>query len=119
MFDTLWEGVGDIFGEGVQSLLESVLNATLFKVFYYLERALCQIINILYQIFEVFSGQKEITYAGESDYLINVFFNNKVISNVYWAMAAIGMVLTVGFTIWAIVKKMFDISDKEIGRAHV
>ena len=113
MLDTLWEGFGDIFGDGIQSVLESILNATLFKLFYYLERALCQLINILYQLFEVFSGQEEILYKGDHDYLINVFFNNKVISNIYWAMAMIGIALTFGFTIWAVVKKMFDISDRE------
>ncbi len=113
LFDTLFGGVSDLLGDGISSLLESILNATLFKIFYYLERALCQVINILYQLFEVFSGQTKVKYAGEPDYLINIFFNNKVISNVYWAMAGIGIALTFGFTIWAVIKKMFDISDRE------
>ena len=65
MLDTLWEGFGDLFGDGIQSLLESILNATIFKLFYYIERALCQLINILYQLYEVLSGQKEVYYAGE------------------------------------------------------
>ena len=113
MFDSLFEGVSDLFGSGITTLLEDILNATLFKVFYYIERAMCQIINILYQLFEVFSGQKKVMYGSDSDYLINIFFNNRIIGNIYWAMAGIGIALTLGFAIWAVIKKMFDISDRE------
>lgn len=113
LFETLFDGAGELFGDGIQSILEMVLNATIFKIFYYLERALCYIINILSQLFDVFSGVEKVTYAGENDYLINIFFTNSTIRNIYLAMAAIGMVMTVGFTIWALIKKIFDISDKE------
>ncbi len=113
MFEGLLEGAGDLFGDGIKSIIEMVLNATVFKLFYYVERALCYIINILSQLFNVFSGVEKVKYGEDYDYLINIFFNNHAISNIYMAMAGIGIVLTVGFTIWAVIKKMFDISDKE------
>ena len=112
MFDAL-SSVTDFLGDGLQSLLETILNATVFRIFYYIERTLCWIINILGQLFEVFSGLEKVSYGEDDMYLINVFFNNSMIRNIYIAMAAIGMVLTVGFTIWALIKKIFDISDKE------
>ena len=35
-----------------------------------------------------------------------------MISNIYWAMALIGIALTIGFTIWSVIRKMFDASGK-------
>ena len=99
-------------GDTMSSILESILNATIFRLFYYLERALCWIIELLYQMFEVFAGMIKVTYNGSTDYLINIFFSNKAVSNIYWGMALIGIALTFGFAIAAVVKKMFDASGK-------
>ena len=99
-------------GSTFSSLLEGILNATLFKLFYHIEAALCRIIGILTELFEVFAGLEQASYDGKSNYLINIFFSNKAISNIYWAMALIGIALTFGFTIWAVIKKMFDGSGK-------
>ena len=99
-------------GDTMSSILESILNATIFRLFYYIERVLCWIIEILYQMFEVFAGLVRVKYDGTADYLINIFFSNKAVTNIYWGMALIGFVLTIGFTIAAVVKKMFDASGK-------
>ena len=99
-------------GDTMSSILESILNATIFRLFYHLERVLCWIIEILYQMFEVFAGLVKVKYDGTPDYLINIFFSNKAVTNIYWGMALIGVVLTFGFTIAAVVKKTFDASGK-------
>ena len=99
-------------GDTMSSIIESILNATIFRLFYYLERALCWIIEILYQMFEVFAGLIKVEYNGSTNYLINIFFSNKAVSNIYWGMALIGIALTFGFAIAAVVKKMFDASGK-------
>lgn len=99
-------------GTTFSSILESILNATIFRVCYYIERVLCYIIDLLYQMFEVFAGLVRVQYNGTADYLINIFFSNKAVSNIYWGMALIGIVLCFGFVIFAVVKKMFDASGK-------
>ena len=94
-------------------MLESILNATIFKLFYYLERALCWLIGIIMELFEVFAGLEPVSYNGQEDYLINIFFSNKAINNVYWGMAIIGMILIFAFTGWAVIRKMFDLEGRQ------
>ena len=113
MLEDIWGGVSDFLGDGLSSLLESILNATIFKLCYYLEKALCWIIGVLMDLFEVFAGLEPVTYNGQQDYLINVFFSNKAISNIYWGMAIIGMVLIFVFTIWSVIRKLFDLEGKQ------
>ena len=112
MLDSLWGGIKDFLGSTFSSILESILNATIFKLCYFIERALCRIINILTQLFQVFSGIDKASYDGNRDYLINIFFSNKVVSNIYWGMAVIGLVLVFVFTMWAVIQKMFDLAGK-------
>ena len=111
--------IGGVLGDALQSVLESILHATLFKLLYYIEIALCWIIGQLYDMFSVFAGLQRASYKGEPMYLFNVFFNfstdgskNSLIVNIYWAMALIGIALTFGFAIWSVVKKMFDAEGK-------
>ena len=99
-------------GDTLSSILESILNATIFRLFYHLERILCWIIELLYQMFEVFAGLVKVKYNGTANYLINIFFSNKAVSNIYWGMALIGIVLTFGFAIAAVIRKTFDASGK-------
>ena len=113
MLEDLWNTISDWMGETMSSLLESVLHATIFRLFYYIERMLCWIIQILYEMFEIFAGLVRVEYNGDTDYLINIFFSNRAVSNLYWGMALIGIVLTFGFTIAAVVRKMFDASGKQ------
>ena len=94
------------------SILEAILNATLFKLLYYIEIAMCKIISILGDLFSVFSGVNKAIYDESPTYLINVFFDNQAVRNIYWAMALVGFALTLGFTIWGVVRKMFDASGK-------
>ncbi len=112
MLDSLWNTISGWMGTTFSSLLEGILNATLFKLFYFIETGLCRIIGVLSELFEVFAGLEKASYNGKYDYLVNIFFSNKAISNIYWGMALIGIVLTIGFTLWAVIKKMFDASGK-------
>ena len=113
MLDSILGGLQDWLGDTLTSMLEAILNATIFKLLYYAEIAVCWIIDQLYSMFEVFAGIVRVSYDGEPDYLINVFFKNGVVTNIYWAMALIGIALTFGFAIWAVVKKMFDIDGRQ------
>ena len=113
MLDSILGGLQDWLGDTLTSMLEAILSATIFKLLYYAEIAVCWIINQLYSMFEVFAGIVRVSYDGEPDYLINVFFKNGVVTNIYWAMALIGIAITFGFAIWAVVKKMFDIDGRQ------
>ncbi|MCR5815865.1 MAG: hypothetical protein K6F91_03185 [Ruminococcus sp.] len=77
-----------------------------------LEKMLCLVIMWMQKLFNVFTGIEEVQYNKKNALLIDVFFNNTVIQNIYWGMAAIGIVLIFTFAIMAVVKKMFDLDDK-------
>ncbi|MDD6207624.1 MAG: hypothetical protein PUB10_03775 [Clostridiales bacterium] len=84
-----------------------------YRLLYSLVSGMCYLAQQMYQIFEVFAGLKTVDYdSQEGVYLINVFFQHPGINRVYWAMASIGIVLCFAFGIVAIIKKMFDSSDK-------
>ena len=66
MLGDLWNTISDWMGSTFSSILESILNATIFRLFYYLERILCLIISILYDMFEVFAGLVRVKYNNTS-----------------------------------------------------
>ena len=95
-------------GDGVGSTL-----MTLFSyVFYRLCSALCWIIGILSRFFSVMSGMTKVRYAGKAETLMDVFFGNTVVENLYWAMALIGILLCFVFAIIAVARKAVDAGDK-------
>ena len=105
----LFGGVGDTVVEGLQA----ILYATIYKLLYYIAVGCCWIIDMFYSMFEVMAGLSKISFDGEYDYLINVFFSNTTVSKVYWGMALIGLAAGFAFAIAAVIKKMFDSADKE------
>ena len=100
----IYDTIGDLIGTS--------LNNTVGRFLYAIVSAVNWIISFAYQFFEVFSGQMKVSYKGDYTYLTNFFFENSVISGIYWGMAIIGVVLCFAFTIIAVVRKMFDGSDK-------
>ena len=111
-FGQAWDLASDALGETLSGILESILNATIYRLLYYIARGLCKIVQFLDQMFRVFAGIDRVTYNGEQDYLINVFFRNSAVTNVYWGMALIGIVMCFGFAIAAVIRKIFDSSGK-------
>ena len=107
--DTI-DSVTDGAGDAIASALEAVLNATIYKLLYYLDIGLCKIVGVLDEMFQVFAGINKVTYNGERDYLVNVFFTNSTVSNVYWGMALIGIAMCFMFAIIAVTRRLFDYS---------
>ena len=105
----LVSGVSDTILNGLQS----ILYATIYKLLYYLAVGCCWIINLLYSMFEVMAGLSKVSYNGDFDYLINIFFSNTTVSKIYWGMALIGLTVGFAFAIAAVIKKLFDTSEKE------
>lgn len=108
-FSGLVDTVSDYASMGIQELLE----ATIYKWMYFLVCGLCKLVHYLDQMFQVFSGQTRVTYDGKKSFLINVFFENHAVSNVYWGMALIGVVLAFAVAMVAVARKMFDGRDKD------
>ncbi|MBR0310890.1 MAG: hypothetical protein IJQ98_00695, partial [Oscillospiraceae bacterium] len=108
MFNGILEGLYDV----IYSVMQAVLDSFFGSLLYYMETGLCKIVGMLDQMFQVFAGITKVSYDGEKDYLVNVFFSNHSISNIYWAMALIGIVMVFGFAIVAVARKMFDSSGK-------
>ena len=109
----LMSGVGDTIVNGLQS----ILYATVYKLLYYLAVGCCWIIDLLYSMFEVMAGLSKVSYDGDFDYLINIFFSNTTVSKVYWGMALIGLTVGFAFAIAAVIRKLFDINEKD-KRSH-
>lgn len=108
LIDSLLDGIFDV----IYNVMELVLNSFVGRLLYYAETGLCKIVGMLDQMFQIFAGINKVSYDGEKDYLINIFFNNRSINNVYWGMALIGIAMVFGFAIAAVVRKMFDSSGK-------
>ncbi len=113
-------GIASTIGDAIASAFEFIgdkiataLSNLIGKILYLVVKILCYIVNVLYQFFGVFSGTKKVEYDGESQYLINVFFGNKSINNIYWGMALLGFVLIIAFSIIAVVRKGFDLFGKQ------
>lgn len=79
-----------------------------FVMLYYLMEGILYIVYFLEKVFDVFAGTTKITYNGQKDYLINVFFGQNVISTVFWGITAIAMTLCFAFTIVAVARKTVD-----------
>lgn len=97
----------------VDSLVEQF-----FRLFLLVDQFLVWAVSVLYSMFEVFAGIRKVTRLDAKgnvetvDYLINMFFFDKSINTIYWGMAGIGIVLSFGFAMYALIKKIFDIDDK-------
>ena len=111
--------MGDIISginDGVNGAFEDIGNWILYNIiyrlFYYLEIALCMVLSWLEGLFKVFTGQEMVQIGGDDNYLINIFFQNGTINGVYWGMAAIGIVFAFVTAIISVVRKAFDIDEK-------
>ena len=96
--------IGQIIFDAITYLIALLL--------YVVERLLCQLLDFLYDMFEMFSGIAMVKYDGSSEFLINVFFHNSIINTIFWGMAVISIALTIAFTVVSLVKKTFDSNEK-------
>jgi len=94
-------------------------EALVSKILFVLLKLFLWLIDKLSQLFMVFAGLRSVEYQGENSTVLQVFFGNKMINTVYWGMALISIALCIGFAIFAVTRKMFDVSGRvqsSIGR---
>ena len=84
----------------------------IYDIFYYIAITFCRLVDYFYMAFEMFAGVTKVNYDGKDTLLLDVFFSQPTVNTVYWGMALIGVVLTIAFTIMAVIKKIFDSEDK-------
>lgn len=121
---SIFDDIGDFFSDigdffvnlpsTIGNAIVDALNSFVGKILYYaIVKGMLSLVNATYRIFGVFAGLTKVDYDGSKDYLINVFFNNSIITNIYWMMACIGIAMMFFFAIVAVTKKTFDLYDKQ------
>ncbi len=108
MFDWLMDGIDGL----MQTIGDYFLYNFIFKVFYYLEIALCYVLSWLEEVYKTFTGMSDVTYDGSQMSLFNVFMQNKAVNGVFLGMAAIGIVFAFISAIIQVTRKALDIDDK-------
>ncbi len=118
----------------IKTIFIAICLAIASAVLYAIEGDICELIDFLGEIFDMFAGLKNVRYtptemelqykggelvqqevAGSTAVevpLVSAIFNNSTIGNIYWQMALIGIVLVFAFAIVAVVRKMFDMGDQ-------
>ena len=109
--------VYSIMGDEAQDALLSMLLSIVYRLLYYISCGLLKIVSVFDSMFEVMAGLSKVIYNGEGAYLIDVFFSNTAVSKVYWGMALIGIAMAFAFAIIAVIRKKFDINERE-KRSH-
>ena len=75
-----------------------------------LMQGMLKLVGFMESFFDVFAGTAKVTYQGASEFLINIFFAHNTVSNAFWAMALIAIVLAFGFCIVSVARKVTDVS---------
>ena len=83
-----------------------------FVLLYKLLRSILNAVDFVESFFDVFAGTAKVLYKGSSQFLINIFFGHDIVTKAFWAMALIAVVLSFGFCIFAVARKVTDISGK-------
>lgn len=92
-------------------MFDSFINF-FYELVLYVDLFFCKVLSILYSFFDIFAGVKNVSFDGIEKPLINVFFDDTPAKRIYAYMAGIGIAICFAFTIYAVIKKIFDIDDK-------
>lgn len=93
----------------VDQLVDALLE-WLFTLLYGLFVAILKVVDFIASFFDVFAGTSKIIYNGDADFLLNVFLGHDAVTNSFWAMALIAIVLAFGFCIFNVSRKVTDVS---------
>ncbi len=107
-------GISDI-GETISSWFQSFIENTYYRALYWIEIFLLKFVALVEDTMMVFTGEKTIVYNGRSNYLINIFFENTSIRNIYAAIGLIGIAFAFAFAVWSVIRKVLDLRGKQQG----
>ena len=95
--------------ETISNWWNSFLENTLWRIFWFVEVAICKVMGFLEEVMMVFTGETEVTYKQSESVvqhktLINVFFSHQNVRGIYGAMGLIGIIFAFCFAIVQIVR---------------
>ena len=76
-----------------------------------LMQGLLKLVNFIESFFDIFAGTAKVMYKGSGDFLINIFFGHDAVTNAFWAMALIAIVMAFAFCIVGMARKAADVTD--------
>lgn len=76
-----------------------------------LMQGLLKLVSFIESFFDVFAGTSKVMYKNNTDFLINIFFGHDAVTNAFWAMALIAIVMAFGFCIAGMARKAADVTD--------
>lgn len=88
--------------------LTQTLFDWVFVLLYSLFQAMLNLVKFIESFFDVFAGTAKIFYKGNTNFLINIFFGHDAVTNAFWAMALIAIVMAFGFCIVQVSRKAMD-----------
>ncbi len=95
----------------MKNWLTKLLFDWVFRLLYKLLVAFLRLVDFVESFFDVFAGTSKIMYNGESDFLINVFFGHDAVTNAFWAMALIAIVIAFASAIFQLARKVTDFTE--------
>lgn len=99
--------------EPIFNLIISVIGAVLTPLKFVYFTGMLKFMDLLEKVFDIFSGVAEIKYNGNEDFLLNVFFKNNIINQVFWAITIVALAILIIFTIITIIKNMSNLEVKQ------
>ena len=94
----------------MKAWLQNMLFDWVFVLLYKLLQAFLNLVDFIESFFDVFAGTAKIYYKGSSEFLFNVFFGHDAVTNAFWAMALIAIVMAFGFCIVQLARKTTDVT---------
>ena len=76
-----------------------------------LMQGLLKLVDFMESFFDIFAGTSKVMYKDSGDFLINIFFGHDAVTNAFWAMALIAIVMAFGFCILGMARKAADVTD--------
>lgn len=90
--------------------LARLLFDWVYVLLFGLFQGLLNLTKFIESFFDVFAGTAKIFYKGDADFLINIFFGHDAVTNAFWAMALIAIVMAFGFCIFQMARKASDVT---------
>ncbi len=93
----------------IKSLVRMLFD-WVFVLLFGLLQGFLNLVKFMESFFDVFAGTAKIFYKGDTTFLINIFFGHDAVTNAFWAMALIAIVLAFGFCIFQMARKASDVT---------
>lgn len=95
----------------MKSWLTRLLFDWVYVLFFGLFQGFLNLVSFIESFFDIFAGTARVFYKGNAEFLISIFFGHDAVTNAFWAMALIAIVMAFGFCIVQMARKAADVTD--------